>query len=84
MVLLAAETPERLRWLLEEQRRRLDGLKAELEEYGRKHDYRYSHERYGKEGDDALRATEALAGSWFGLPRCPRAVTESREGPAGV
>lgn len=82
--LRAAETPERLRWLLEEQRRRLHGLKAELEEHGRKHDYRFSHERYGKEGDVAVRATDALAGSWFRLPRRPRAVAETPEGPAGV
>jgi hypothetical protein len=52
---------------------------------GRKHDYRFSHhERYGKEGDIALRAAEALAGSWFGLPRRPRAASEHREDATGT
>jgi hypothetical protein len=73
------ETPERLRWLIEDQRRRLHELRLDLEEYGRKHDYRFRHEESGPEADAAVRATGALAGSWFDLPRRPRPGGE----PAG-
>jgi hypothetical protein len=65
------ETSERLRWLIEDERRRLQKLRLDLEEYGRKRDYRFRHEEAGREADAAVRAAEALAGSWFDLPRRP-------------
>lgn len=74
-----ADTPERLRWLIGDQRRRLRELRSDLEEYGRKHDYRFSHEESGREADAAVRAARALAGSWFDVPRGPRPAV----GPVG-
>lgn len=71
--LVAGEVPDRIRWIVEDHRRRLQGLLADLEEYIRKHDYRFSHEPYGPERDAVVRATAALAGSWFDLPRRPQA-----------
>jgi len=54
--------------LLDTQRRRLEELYGELEEYLRKHDYRFAHEPYGSEEDAHIRATEFLAGLWWDLP----------------
>jgi hypothetical protein len=48
----------------------------DLEEYGRKHDYRFSHEESGREADAAVRAARALAGSWFDVPRGARTAVE--------
>jgi hypothetical protein len=48
--------------LLEVQRRKYACLAAELEEFCRKHDYRFSHEAWGAESDAWLRALEMLAG----------------------
>lgn len=61
------------RWIVEDHRRRFRDLLRDLEEYMRKHDYRFSHEPYGRERDVTFRATEALAGTWFDLPRRPPA-----------
>jgi ubiquitin-like protein Pup len=58
----AATSPGHSRWIIEDQRRRLSRIAAEIEEYIRKQDYRFSHEPPG-------RATATLAGSWFELPR---------------
>ena len=63
--------PDGLRWIVEDHRRRLQQLLADLGEYIRKHDYRFSHEPYGPERDAVVRATDTLAGSWFDLPRRP-------------
>ncbi len=71
--LTAQEAPERVRRIIEDHRRRLHGLKANLEEYIRKHDYRYSHEPAGQERDAFVWATTAVAGSWFDLPGRPGA-----------
>ena len=71
--LTGGEAPEQVRWLIEVHRRRFHGLLADLEEYMRKHDYRFSREPYGQERDAFVRATAALAGSWFDLPHRPRA-----------
>ena len=62
---------ESVRWLIEDQSRRLKELKAHLGEYLRKHSYQFRHEPYGRERDAAVRATAALAGSWFELPGGP-------------
>ncbi len=57
-----------LRWLLEDFRRRVAELREQIEEYLRKHDYRFSGEPYGPERDAYVRATALLAGNWFDLP----------------
>lgn len=74
--LAAVDDGERVEWLIEDARRRLRELLLDLEEYGRKHDYRFSEERYGREFDAALRAVEMLAGSWFDVPPRPRPVAD--------
>jgi hypothetical protein len=66
--LTRGDAPNRVRWIVEDRRRRLRGLLADPEEYIRKHDYRFSHEPYGPERDAFVRAVAALAGSWFDLP----------------
>jgi Family of unknown function (DUF6062) len=48
--------------LIEVQRGKHARLVAELEEFSRKHDYRFSREAWGMESDAWLRAIEALAG----------------------
>jgi hypothetical protein len=80
--LAAEEAAENVRWVLEDQRRRLHEIRVDLEEYGRKHDYRFSHEAYGREARAAIRATQALAGSWFDLPRRPPARAQHERSAA--
>jgi hypothetical protein len=41
---------------------KLEGLIVELKEFHRKHDYRFSKERIGKEGDSWIRAIEKMIG----------------------
>jgi len=82
--LVSEEAPQDVQWLVEDQRRRLHEIRSDLEEYGRKHDYRFSHEPYGREVSAAIRATNALAGSWFNLPRRPRSIPEKERGQAGL
>ncbi len=41
---------------------KLNGLIAEVKEFLRKHDYRFSKEKFGKEGDSWIRAIEKLIG----------------------
>jgi hypothetical protein len=72
--LTSGAAPDHLRWLVEDHRRRLHQLLGDLEEYIRKHDYRFRDEPYGRERDVTQRATATLAGSWFDLPR--RAVEQ--------
>jgi hypothetical protein len=48
--------------LIEAQRGKHARLVAELEEFSRKHDYRFSREAWGMESDAWQRAIEALAG----------------------
>jgi hypothetical protein len=51
-----------LRALIAIQRRKYAHMVGELEEFCRKHDYRFSHESWGSESDSWLRAIEMLAG----------------------
>jgi hypothetical protein len=51
-----------LRKLIELQRHKYARLVGELEEFCRKHDYRFAHESWGSESDSWLRAIELLAG----------------------
>jgi hypothetical protein len=80
--LLAAQTPARAQWLVEDHRHRLLELRVDLEEYGRKRDHRFTGEARGREADAPTRATGILAGSWFDLPRWPRAVIGTETGVA--
>ena len=41
---------------------KLNSLLVEVEEFLRKHDYRFSNEQFGKEGDSWIRAIEKLTG----------------------
>jgi len=41
---------------------KLSSLVEELKEFSRKHDYRFSNEKFGKEGDSWIRAIEKLIG----------------------
>jgi len=50
------------RYLIETERRKFEQLRHELEEFARKHDYRYSREGFGKEGDSWLRAVRMMVG----------------------
>jgi hypothetical protein len=48
--------------LLETQRKVLSDLLAQMEEFCRKHDYRFSNETFGKERDSWIRAIDMMAG----------------------
>jgi hypothetical protein len=41
---------------------KISGLIAELKEFMRKHDYRFSKEKFGKEGDSWIRTIEKFIG----------------------
>jgi len=62
MALEEAEDQTAVETLIEVERARMTVLLAELEEYLRKHDYRYAHEPYGAEKDSWLRAIELFVG----------------------
>jgi hypothetical protein len=65
-----ADAPdEALDQVLADHRRRLTAVLADLKEYIRKHDYRFTAEPPGREADGFRRATALLAGPWFELPR---------------
>lgn len=53
---------EDLAWLRRDAARRLGGLVGELDEYIRKHDYRFRHEGFGREEDAPRRAVERAVG----------------------
>ena len=59
------------RFLISHQRARVDTLLRELQEFQRKHDYRFHHERFGGEGDSWLRAIKLIAGE-DDEPKTPR------------
>lgn len=61
-VLDAAKDPAALKLLLDVQRAAVGTLLRDLEEFQRKHDYRFSGERYGSESDSWSRAIRAIAG----------------------
>jgi len=58
--------------LLEIEIRKMESLIKELEEFTRKHDYRFSHEGFGEERDAWLRAVEFLKGRTDLLPKKQR------------
>jgi len=53
---------EKRRALIGVQRRKMIELNAELEEFCRKHDYRFKHEGFGQKGDVWKRAIEMMSG----------------------
>jgi len=64
-LLIALDSAKRLavrRHLIETQRTKLEELSAELEDFCRKHDYRFSDETRGKERDSWVRAVEKTVG----------------------
>ena len=58
-------------WLRTDAERRLRGLISELDEYIRKHDYRFRQEGFGDEKDAPERAVARLAGSSNIVPEPP-------------
>lgn len=61
-VLKHARSPEQRQYLLAIQRRQVEALLAEIREFIRKQDYRFSHEGFGREGDSWRRAIHRMAG----------------------
>jgi hypothetical protein len=51
------------RYLIETQERRFKELLNDLEEFCRKHDYRFRGEGFGREGDSWIRAVKIMVGS---------------------
>lgn len=63
LALLGMTTDARLRmYLIEMQRTRMSSLLQELEEFRRKHDYRFRDERFGNEADSWSRAIKMMVG----------------------
>lgn len=58
-------------WLRTDAEQRLRGLIGELDEYIRKHDYRFRHEGFGEEKDAPERAVARVAGSQNIIPEPP-------------
>jgi hypothetical protein len=58
----ATQSEATLRFLVETQLQKSRELLEELETFCRKHDYRYSHEGFGKEADSWARAARMIAG----------------------
>ena len=61
--LALAQNAQVVEALLAKQARVLDGLAGELSEFIRKHDYRFSKEGFGTEGDAYMRAIAILVGA---------------------
>lgn len=62
LVLDAAKAEEIRRFLIAVERKKLTGILRELDEFCRKHDYRFSSEGFGKEGDSWVRALRLMVG----------------------
>jgi hypothetical protein len=65
--------------LIQRQMKKWESLKAELEEFIRKHDYKYAHEPRGAESDSWKRALEMIAGEREIFPNQVRRETERTE-----
>jgi hypothetical protein len=65
--------------LIQKQMKKWESLKAELEEFIRKHDYKYADEPRGEESDSWMRALEMLAGKREVFPNQVRRETERTE-----
>jgi hypothetical protein len=69
--------------LIQRQMKKWESLKAELEEFIRKHDYKYAHEPRGAESDSWKRALEMLAGKREVFPNQVRRETGGTEELSG-
>ena len=58
----SVERSRRARVFIESERRSLDNLLDELDEFIRKQDYRFADEKIGAEGDSWMRAIRMIAG----------------------
>jgi hypothetical protein len=58
----ATRSESALRFLVETELRKFRELLQDLETFCRKHDYRYSHEGFGREADSWVRAVRMIAG----------------------
>ena len=65
--------------LVQRQMKKWESLKAELEEFIRKHDYKYAHEPRGAESDSWKRALEMIAGKREIFPNQVRREAERTE-----
>ena len=62
-VLGETQEPEAYRYLIAQQQAKVKDLMHDLEEFHRKHDYRFTKEGFGKESDSWLRATRLIVGT---------------------
>ena len=63
LLALASASPEGVAVLAETEAMKFQGLVAELNEYVRKHDYRFSREPWGEESSSPWRAVRKMAGT---------------------
>jgi len=61
-VLATCKDEELIKELLKAESEKICNLRKELDEFERKHDYRFSKEGFGKEGDSWMRAIEKMIG----------------------
>ena len=60
--LRTAAKPDMRQYLIEIEHRKFAGLLSDLEEFCRKHDYRFSSETFGKEADSWRRVIQIMVG----------------------
>ena len=71
--------------LIATQHEKCAGLMAELDEFSRKHDYRFGREAWGAESDSWRRAIDMLAGNpWIGGSDMPELYTAGDRGWGGI
>ncbi len=56
---------EQKKYLIQVETAKLQALICDLEEFQRKHDYRYASEPYGHEKDSWARAINTMVGGWY-------------------
>jgi hypothetical protein len=63
IVIESAKAADVRAYITKVQQEKCDELARDLAEFGRKHNYRFTHETMGKEGDSWLRAVKMIAGA---------------------
>ena len=63
LALQRSHDPQRQQYLVQVEKKRFKELQGELEEFCRKHDYRFRKEGFGKEGDSWIRVVNMMTGS---------------------
>jgi len=63
LALQRSHDPQRQQYLVQVEKKRFKELQGELEEFCRKHDYRFRKEGFGKEGDSWIRVVKMMTGS---------------------